>query len=72
MIAFSGTPQNFLDSDGSLKGMMRSTATLGAFNMNEPKGAMGWFPNNNPPDDKATYDFHLTAPTTTTRSATAS
>jgi hypothetical protein len=60
VIAFSGTPQNFLDSDGSLEGMMRSTATLGAFNMNEPKGAMGWFPNNNHPRDKATYDFHLT------------
>ena len=23
---------------------------------------MGWFPNNNHPRDKATYDFHLTAP----------
>ena len=35
----------------------------GAFVMNEPVGAMGWFPNNNHPRDKATYDFHLTAPT---------
>jgi hypothetical protein len=60
VIAYSGTPQNFVDSDGSLEGMMRSTATPGAFNMNEPKGAMGWFPNNNHPRDKATYDFHLT------------
>jgi aminopeptidase N len=41
---------------------MRTTATLGSFTMNEPKGAMGWFPNNNHPSDKATYDFHLTAP----------
>ena len=23
---------------------------------------MAWFPNNNHPGDKATYDFHLTAP----------
>ena len=42
------------------------------FVVNEPMGAMGWFPNNNHPRDKATYDFHLTAPTRTTRSATAS
>ena len=62
VIAYSGTPQNFVDSDGSLEGFMRTTATLGAFNMNEPKGAMGWFPNNNHPRDKALFDFHLTAP----------
>ena len=34
----------------------------GAFVVNEPIGAMAWFPNNNHPRDKATYDFHLTAP----------
>ena len=62
VIAYSGTPQNFVDSDDSLEGFMRTTATLGAFTMNEPKGAMGWFPNNNHPRDKATFDFHLTAP----------
>jgi aminopeptidase N len=62
VIAYSGTPQNFVDSDGSLEGFMRTTATLGSFTMNEPKGAMGWFPNNNHPSDKATFAFHLTAP----------
>jgi hypothetical protein len=62
VVAYSGTPQNFVDSDESLEGFMRTTATLGAFTMNEPKGAMGWFPNNNHPRDKATFDFHLTAP----------
>ncbi len=61
-VAYSGTPQNFVDPDGSLEGFMRSTQTLGAFVMNEPIGAMGWFPNNNHPRDKATFDFHLTAP----------
>jgi aminopeptidase N len=62
VVAYSGTPQNFVDSDTSLEGFMRTTATLGSFTMNEPKGAMGWFPNNNHPRDKATFDFHLTAP----------
>ena len=68
VVAYSGTPQNFVDSDTSLEGFMRTTpsiaatASLGSFTMNEPKGAMGWFPNNNHPRDKALFDFHLTAP----------
>jgi hypothetical protein len=62
VVNYSGTPQNFIDPDDSLEGFMRTTATLGSFTMNEPVGAMAWFPNNNYPGDKATYDFHLTAP----------
>ena len=62
VVDYSGTPQNFLDPDDSFEGFMRTTPSTGAFVMNEPVGAMGWFPNNNHPDDKATYDFHLTAP----------
>ena len=61
-VAYNGTPQNFVDPDASLEGFMRTTASLGAFVMNEPVGAMAWFPNNNHPRDKATFDFHLTAP----------
>jgi hypothetical protein len=30
--------------------------------VNEPMGAMSFYPNNNHPRDKATYDFHLTVP----------
>jgi len=62
VVDYSGTPQNFRDPDNSLEGFMRTTASLGSFVMNEPVGAMGWFPNNNHPRDKATFDFHLTAP----------
>ena len=36
----------------------------GAFVFNEPRGSMGWFPNNNHPSDKATFDFHITVPST--------
>ena len=32
--------------------------------VNEPTGAMGWLPSNNHPADKATYDYHVTVPTT--------
>ena len=49
VVDYSGTPQNFLDPDNSCEGFMRTTASLGSFTMNEPVGAMGWFPNNNHP-----------------------
>lgn len=63
VVNYSGTPQNFVDPDDSLEGFMRMNInSLGSFTMNEPVGAMAWFPNNNYPGDKATYDFHLTAP----------
>ena len=38
------------------------TRTDGAFVVNEPQGAPGWFPVNDTPRDKATYDFRITVP----------
>jgi aminopeptidase N len=60
IVAYSGTPVQVVDPDDSLEGWVRTTS--GGFVVNEPMGAMGWFPNNNHPTDKATYDFHLTVP----------
>ena len=34
----------------------------GAFVVGEPQGAPGWFPVNDKPKDKATYDFAITVP----------
>ena len=34
----------------------------GAFVVNEPQGSPGWFPVNDDPNDKATYDFAITVP----------
>ena len=62
VIAYNGVPVQIQDPDNSLEGWLRSPD--GAFVVNEPMGAMGWFPNNNHPLDKATYDFHLTVPST--------
>jgi aminopeptidase N len=64
IVAYSGTPAAVQDPDGSFEGWVR--ITNGGFVVNEPMGAMGWFPNNNHPADKATYDFHLTVPNTQT------
>ena len=69
IVAYSGTPVEVIDPDGSAEGWSPiSTASVrtGAFVVNQPMGAMGWFPSNNHPSDKATYDFHLTVPDTHT------
>jgi aminopeptidase N len=62
VVNYSGTPRNFVDPDDSLEGWLRTTTSLGAFVVNQPMGAMAWYPNNNHPRDKATYDYHLTVP----------
>ena len=67
-VDYSGTPQEITDPDGSKEGWIRASGgvTDGGFVVNEPIGAQGWFPNNNHPTDKATYDFHITVPSTHT------
>ncbi len=64
VVAYSGTPAAVQDPDTSFEGWVR--ITNGGFVVNQPIGAMGWFPNNNHPTDKATYDFHITVPATHT------
>ena len=34
----------------------------GAFVAGEPQGSMGWFPVDDSPADKATFDFAVTVP----------
>ncbi|MGZ5315803.1 MAG: M1 family metallopeptidase [Solirubrobacterales bacterium] len=41
----------------------------GAFVANEPRGAPSWFPCNDHPSDKASYDFEITVPRGTTAMA---
>ena len=37
--------------------------------VSQPSGAMNWFPNNNHPNDKATYTMHITVPQDLTAAA---
>jgi aminopeptidase N len=64
VVEYSGTPTQVTDPDDSDEGWIRTSD--GSFVVNEPMGAMTWFPNNNHPADKATYDFHITVPATHT------
>jgi aminopeptidase N len=64
VVAYEGTPTAMEDPDESFEGWIRTSD--GGFVVNEPMGAMTWFPNNNHPADKALYDFHITVPSTHT------
>lgn len=60
VVAYRGTPKTYLDPDESSEGWLPTKG--GATVMSQPVGAMSWFPNNNTPRDKATFDIVLTVP----------
>ncbi|OAR24165.1 metallopeptidase [Streptomyces sp. ERV7] len=59
-VAYSGTPKTLTDQDDSHEGWLRTDD--GALALGEPTGSMTWFPSNNHPADKATYDVKVTVP----------
>jgi hypothetical protein len=63
-VRYGGPVSAYIDPDGSQEGWVPSSD--GAFVVNEPVGAMSWYPNNNVPFDKALYDMKITVPATST------
>jgi aminopeptidase N len=59
-IDYAGTPPVITDPDGSIEGFVPTDD--GAFVVGEPQGSPGWYPVNDNPRDKATYDFRVTVP----------
>jgi len=59
-VRYSGTPETITDPDGSDEGWLRTAD--GALALGEPTGSMAWFPGNDHPSDKATYDITITVP----------
>jgi aminopeptidase N len=59
-VEYAGTPEPIVDPDGSIEGWIPTDD--GAFVVNEPQGSPGWFPVNDTPRDKATYDIEVTVP----------
>ncbi|WP_428953934.1 M1 family metallopeptidase [Streptomyces sp. cg35] len=59
-VRYSGEPVTITDPDGSEEGWLRTAD--GALGLGEPTGSMAWFPGNNHPSDKATYDITVTVP----------
>lgn len=60
VVRYSGSPLILTDPDGSKEGWLRTAD--GSVALGEPVGAMTWFPGNNHPSDKATYDLTVTVP----------
>ncbi|MER6607646.1 M1 family metallopeptidase [Streptomyces sp. NPDC000927] len=60
VVRYSGSPEILTDPDQSEEGWLRTSG--GAVALGEPTGAMAWFPGNNHPSDKASYDIEVTVP----------
>lgn len=58
-VTYSGIPEPVYE-DSERTGW--TTLRNGAYAVNEPGGASGWYPVNDHPTDKATYTFRITAP----------
>ncbi|MET7682624.1 M1 family metallopeptidase [Streptomyces sp. NPDC005423] len=59
-VRYSGTPVTITDPDGSREGWLRTAD--GALALGEPTGSMAWFPGDDHPSDKASYDIAVTVP----------
>ncbi|MCM2580385.1 M1 family metallopeptidase [Streptomyces meridianus] len=59
-VEYRGKPRAMTDPDGSTEGWVRTDD--GALVVGQPAGAMTWYPVNNHPADKASYDFRITVP----------
>ena len=60
VVAYRGRPRPLRDPDGSVSGWIPTDD--GAFVAGEPQGSPTWFPCNDHPTDKATFDFAITVP----------
>lgn len=60
VVRYGGTTGRPTDIEGALYGWV--TTRDGAMVANEPDGASTWYPVNDHPTDKATYDFEVTVP----------
>ena len=69
-VSYSGSPRPLTDPsvDFTTLGWRSQSGVI--FVVSEPSGAMTWFPSNNHPSDKATFEFSLTVPDTVTAAAT--
>ncbi|MBO2463839.1 M1 family metallopeptidase [Actinomadura sp. LCR2-06] len=60
VVKYSGTPRTISDPILGTYGWVRTSD--GVFIACEPSGAHTWFPANDHPSDKATFDFEVTVP----------
>ena len=69
-VAYSGSPEP-IDDPGVPFTTLGWHAEDGViYTVSQPSGAMTWFPSNNHPSDKATFELRITVPESTTAAAT--
>ncbi|MQA73619.1 MAG: M1 family peptidase [Solirubrobacterales bacterium] len=68
-VQYAGQPQPITDPDTSIEGWINACFPFdppqtcdGAFVVGEPMGSQSWFPSNNYPTDKATFDTLIRVP----------
>jgi aminopeptidase N len=59
-VVYAGRPHDITDADGSPDGWIPTDD--GAYVASEPQGAPTWFPCNDYPTDKASYEIRITVP----------
>ena len=69
-VSYSGTPEPIDDPGLPFISLGWHSQDGVIFTVNQPSGAMTWYPSNNHPSDKATFEFHITVPASTTAAAT--
>jgi aminopeptidase N len=60
VVDYAGEPEVVTDPDGSIEGWVPTDD--GAFVVGEPQGSPAWYPVNDNPRDKATFEFSVTVP----------
>ena len=70
VVHYSGEPEPISDAGVPFAQLGWNNNESVIFTANEPSGSMSWFPSNNHPSDKATFEIHLTVPDSFTAAAT--
>jgi aminopeptidase N len=60
VVRYAGKPKQIKDPDGSKEGWTKTAD--GAIALGEPRGSPTWFPCNDHPTDKASYEIEITVP----------
>ena len=61
-VSYSGTPEPISDPGMQFFGLGWHNIEGVVFTASQPSGSMSWFPSNNHPTDKATFEIRITVP----------
>lgn len=68
-VSYSGTPEPIDDPGVPFTTLGWHSQGGVIYTISQPSGAMTWYPSNNHPSDKATFEFRITVPAATTAAA---